>query len=117
MIRVIRANFGKPKESIKGYFHLILKIFIQLSTDSKNTKVLVNSERVKNLKLLLTGEVGLYSSWQGWGYIQAGVLLFQKCFLIGVVLVFEWSEVLLKSGVTFKRIRYMECISCYSDQA
>ena len=52
------------------------------------------------MKLLLTGEVGLYSSWQWWSYIQAEVLLFQNCFLTGVG--FEWGEVLLKNGVAFK---------------
>ena len=44
-------------------------------------------------------------NWHGWGYIQAGVVLFQNQFLTGVVLHFEWGEVLFKSGVAFKRIR------------
>ena len=39
--------------------------------------------------------------------IQAGVILFQNQFLTGVVLGFEWDEVLFKSGVAFKRIRYL----------
>ena len=52
-------------------------------------------------------------SWQGWGCIQAGVLLFQNYVLTGVVLGFEWGEVLFKSGVAFKRIRYVYfMISC-----
>ena len=51
--------------------------------------------------------MGLYSKWERWGCIQAGVLLFQNCFLTGVVLGFEGGEVLFKSGVAFKRIRYL----------
>ena len=45
-------------------------------------------------------------SWQGWGFIQAGVLLFQNQFWTGVVLLFEGGEVLFKSGIAFARIRY-----------
>ena len=71
-----------------------------------NTKVRLNSERVKKFEIALDGEVELYSSWKRWGCIQAGVLLFQNYFLTGVVLGFEWGEVLFKSGVAFKRIRY-----------
>ena len=41
-----------------------------------------------------------------WGCIQDGLLLFQNQFMTGVVLDFEWGEVLFKSGVSFKRIRY-----------
>ena len=43
----------------------------------------------------------------GWGCIQAGVLLFQSQFWTGVLLLFEWGEVLFKSGVAFARIRYV----------
>ena len=42
-----------------------------------------------------------------WGCIQAGVVLFQNRFLTEVVLGFEWGEVLFKSGVAFKWIRYV----------
>ena len=42
----------------------------------------------------------------GWGCIQAGVVLFQDQILTGVILVFHLGEVLFKSGVAFKRIRY-----------
>ena len=55
-------------------------------------------EDKKNLKLFLL---------ERWGCIQAGVLLFQTQFLTGVVLAFEWGEVLFKSGVEFKRKRYI----------
>ena len=41
-----------------------------------------------------------------WGCILAGLVLFQSQFLTGVVLGFEWGEVLFKSGVAFKQIRY-----------
>ena len=47
-------------------------------------------------------------SWQGWGCIRAGVVLFQNQVLTGVVLDFEWGEVLFKSGVAFARIRYVK---------
>ena len=45
-------------------------------------------------------------NWHGWGYIQAGVVLFQNQFLTRVVLHFEWGGVLFKSGVAFAWIRY-----------
>ena len=62
----------------------------------QKTKVCLNSERVKNLKLLLMvncklGKVELYSSW---GSIVSNLF-------------FYWGEVLFKSGVAFKRIRYV----------
>ena len=44
-------------------------------------------------------------SGQGWGCIQAGVVLFQNQFWTGVVLLFEGGEVLFKSGAAFARIR------------
>ena len=43
----------------------------------------------------------------GWGYNRDGVILFQFQFLTEVVLVFSSSEVIFKSGVAFKRIRYL----------
>ena len=49
----------------------------------------------------------------GWGCIQAGVVLFQDQILTGVILVFHLGEVLFKSGVAFKRIRYVS--SFYAD--
>ena len=47
-------------------------------------------------------------NWQGWGCIQAGVVLFLNQFWTGVVLLFEGGEVLFKSGVAFARIRYIK---------
>ena len=44
-------------------------------------------------------------SWHGWGCIQAGVVLFKNQLLTGVLLLFEWGEVLFKSGVVFARMR------------
>ena len=41
----------------------------------------------------------------GWGCIRGGVVFFQNDFLTGVLQVFEWDEVLFKSGVVFARIR------------
>ena len=66
---------------------LLIKFFDLIYMYSQNTKVCLNSERLEKLKLLLTGEVGLYSSWSsivsklffdwgcirlwmGWGSIQ-----------------------------------------------
>ena len=49
-------------------------------------------------------QMGLYL---GGGCIWAGVVLFQYQFLTGVVLAFQRSEVLFKSGVVLKRIRYL----------
>ena len=43
----------------------------------------------------------------GWGYNRDGVILFQFQFLTEGVLVFSSSEVIFKSGVAFKRIRYL----------
>ena len=43
-----------------------------------------------------------------WGCIQDGLVLFQNQFMTGVVMDFEWGEVLFKSGVAFKRIRYLD---------
>ena len=43
----------------------------------------------------------------GWGYNRDGVILFQFQFLTEVVLLFSSSEVIFKSGVAFKRIRYV----------
>ena len=48
--------------------------------------------------MLKLARVGLYS---------AGVVLFQNQFLTGVVLDFEWGEVLFKIGVAFEWIRYL----------
>ena len=42
-----------------------------------------------------------------WGYNRDGVILFQFQFLTEVVLLFSSSEVIFKSGVAFKRIRYV----------
>ena len=50
-------------------------------------------------------------SWQGWGCIQAGVVLFQNQFLTGVVLHFEWGEVLFKSGIAFARMRQIHTLT------
>ena len=47
-------------------------------------------------------------SWHGWVCIQARVVLFQNRLLTGVLLLFEWGEVLFKSGVVFARIRYFK---------
>ena len=44
-------------------------------------------------------------SWLECNGIQAGFVLFQNQCLTGVVLLFEWGEVLFKSGVAFARIR------------
>ena len=58
---------------------------------------------IKNLKFLIA------PSWplvERWGCIQAGVVLFQNQLLTGVLLLFEWGEVLFKSGVAFARIQY-----------
>ena len=38
--------------------------------------------------------------------MRGGVALFQNQFLTGVLLAFGWGEVLFKSGVAFKPIRY-----------
>ena len=43
----------------------------------------------------------------GGGYNRDGVILFQFQFLTEVVLLFSSSEVIFKSGVAFKRIRYV----------
>ena len=48
----------------------------------------------------------VFSFW--WGSIQAGVVFFQYHFLTGVVLVFSRGGVVFKSGVAFKRIRYLK---------
>ena len=42
----------------------------------------------------------------GWGSIQDGVLFFQYSFLSGVLLIFLWGGVLIKSGVLMEPIRY-----------
>ena len=60
----------------------------------------LNSERYKKFEVC--------SLVKRWGCIQAGVILFQNQFLTGVVLGFEWGEVLFKSGVAFKWIRYID---------
>ena len=43
-----------------------------------------------------------------WGCIQDGLVLFQNQFMTGVVLDFEWGEVLFKSGIVFARTRYVK---------
>ena len=49
----------------------------------------------------------MIKSLERWGCIRAGLVLFQNHFLSGLVLVFEWGELLFKSGLAFKRIRYI----------
>ena len=49
-----------PSKRKKSY-SIDMKLKIRYS---KNTKVCLNSERLKDLKLLLTGVVGFYSSWE-----------------------------------------------------
>ena len=69
---------------MKCYFHLILKIVVQLHKHQSSSE----QREVKKFGIALDGEVGLYSSLERWGFIQAGVLLFQDYFLTGVVLGF-----------------------------
>ena len=59
------------------------------------------------MKLLLMERLGYIEAGKG-GVVFKLVLLFQNFFLTGVVLGFELGEVLFKSGVAFKRIRYIK---------
>ena len=45
--------------------------------------------------------------WKGGLVFKLGFYCFKTIFMTGVVLGFEWGEVLFKSGVVFARIRYV----------
>ena len=79
---------------MKCHIHLILIIDVQKSSFEQR-----EDKRMKSLRLLLlTRKVGLYSSWDS---------IVSKSIFDWVVLDFERGEVLFKSGVAFKRIRYV----------
>ena len=79
----------------------------KLSSNYINTKVCLSNERVTNLKLLLMERWGYIQAGEGGFVFKLGFYCFKTIFLTGVVLSFEWGDVLFKSGVTFKECYFM----------